>query len=65
MSKETPSAIDREDILLREVCNETGIPLDLILSLREKEEEFSHLRRRHGLPEQMREVFDLYSKEGE
>jgi DNA sulfur modification protein DndC len=45
-----------EEQLLRNVCDEMGVPFEMMRGLRETEEKFSHLRRRHGLPDEMREI---------
>ena len=45
-----------EDELLRGVCEEQNVPYDLLLKLRDAEERFRHLKRRHGLPHEMREL---------
>lgn len=48
--------LDSEDQLLRQVCEERSVPFEMMRRLRDIEEEYGHLRRRHGLPEDMREV---------
>lgn len=45
-----------EDQLLHEVCKKCGVPFEMMCELRDAEEKFGHLRRRHGLPEEMREI---------
>lgn len=52
---ENPS-LSKEDALLEEVCKEYGIPFEMLRRLRDLEEEYGSLRRRHGLPELMRET---------
>ena len=46
----------KEETLLREVCEKHAVSFEMMRRLRDLEEEFGHLRRRHGLPEEMREV---------
>lgn len=48
--------LSSEDQLLREVCEELDVSFEMMRDLRETEEKFSHLKRRHGLPEEMREI---------
>jgi len=48
--------LSKEETLLREVCEQRGISFEMMRRLRDLEEEFGHLKRRHGLPEGMREV---------
>jgi DNA sulfur modification protein DndC len=48
--------LSKEEVLLREVCEQRGISFEMMRRLRDLEEEFGHLKRRHGLPEEMREV---------
>ncbi len=48
--------LSREDKLLEEVCRDEGLPLELMRKLRDLEEEFGALKRRHGLPDQMRDT---------
>jgi len=50
------SMLSQEEKLLEEVCRDADLPIELVRKLRDIEEEFSALKRRHGLPEQMREV---------
>jgi len=45
-----------EEALLSSVCQRHGVSFEMMRRLRELEEEFGHLRRRHGLPEEMRDV---------
>ena len=45
-----------EDQLLQQVCEELGVSFEMMRALRETEEKFSHLKRRHGLPEEMRDI---------
>jgi len=54
-AKENP-ALSKEDQLLEEVCKEYNISFEMMRRLRELEEEYGSLRRRHGLPELMREA---------
>ncbi len=49
-------ALSQEDILLEQVCRESDIPFEMMRRLRDLEEEYGALKRRHGLPEQMRET---------
>lgn len=48
--------LSSEDQLLSEVCNKLGVSVEMMKILRDIESKFSHLKRRHGLPEEMREV---------
>ena len=48
--------LDKEDQLLRELCEQQGVPFEMMRRLRDIEEEFGHLKRRHGLPEEMRDA---------
>lgn len=50
------SDLTEEDGLLEDVCQRMDVPVDLMLRLRSLEEEFGRLRRRHGLPAEMREI---------
>jgi hypothetical protein len=52
----SPKDLAVEDRLLSEVCKECGVSYEMMCELRDAEEKFSHLKRRHGLPEEMREV---------
>jgi len=52
----SPKDLAVEDRLLHEVCKECGISFEMMCELRDVEEKFSHLKRRHGLPEEMRDV---------
>lgn len=53
--KENP-ALSKEEQLLEDVCKEYEIPFEMMRRLRDLEEEYGSLRRRHGLPELMRET---------
>ena len=55
--------LDREDRLFRKVCESHDIPFEMMRRLRDVEEEYGHLRRRHGLPEQMREIIQQFISE--
>ncbi len=48
--------LSKEETLLRGVCEEHGVSFEMMRRLRDIEEEFGHLKRRHGLPEEMREA---------
>jgi DNA sulfur modification protein DndC len=48
--------LSAEDQLLQKVCEQQDIPFELLRRLRDIEEQYGHLRRRHGLPENMREI---------
>ena len=50
------SDLTEEDGLLEDVCQRMDVTEDLMLRLRSLEEEFGRLRRRHGLPAEMREI---------
>lgn len=52
-----PSSDDqREQDLLRRACQQHNVPPELMARLVDLEDEFRHLLRRHGLPEDMREA---------
>jgi DNA sulfur modification protein DndC len=55
--------LSAEDRLLKQVCLEQNVPFEMMRALRECEEEYAHLRRRHGLPEKMREVIRNVAKQ--
>lgn len=48
--------LSKEDELLRRACEQHNIPFEMLRRLREIEEEYGTLKRRHGLPEQMRDA---------
>ncbi len=48
--------LSTEDQLLHEVCQKHNVPFEMMRKLRNCEDEFAHLKRRHGLPERMRDV---------
>jgi DNA sulfur modification protein DndC len=48
--------LSSEDALLREVCEEQGVPFEMMRRLRDLEDQYNHLKRRAGLPDDMREV---------
>lgn len=52
-------ALSKEEQLLEEVCKEYDIPFEMMRRLRDLEEEYGSLRRRHGLPDLMRETVKL------
>jgi DNA sulfur modification protein DndC len=54
------SLLSEEDKLLDQVCKESGLQLEMLLKLRDIEEAFGTLRRRHGLPEEMRDAVRSY-----
>jgi DNA sulfur modification protein DndC len=54
--KHENSHLSKEETLLRDVCEKHGISFEMMRRLRDLEEEFGHLKRRHGLPEEMRDV---------
>ena len=54
--------LEKEDAILREVCLKNQVPFEMLRDLRDIEEEFGHLRRRHGLPEAMRETVEHYTQ---
>jgi hypothetical protein len=56
--KENP-ALSKEEQLLEDVCKEYNIPFEMMRRLRDLEEEYGSLRRRHGLPELIRETVKL------
>jgi DNA sulfur modification protein DndC len=45
-----------EDELLQRVCEQQNVPFEMMRKLRDAEERFRHLKRRHGLPEEMRDI---------
>jgi DNA sulfur modification protein DndC len=49
------SSLSEENKLLEEVCHDQGVSFELLRRLRELEEEFGGLKRRHGFGEQMLE----------
>ena len=49
--------LSKEDQILQEVCEDMGFPFETMRRLHEIEIEHGHLKRRHGLPGEMREVF--------
>lgn len=53
--------LTEEEDILRQVCNAHEVPFELLRKLRDVEDEFSHLRRRHGLPDKMREIVREYA----
>ena len=53
--KENP-ALSKEEQLLEDICMEHNIPFEMMRRLRDLEEEYGSLRRRHGLPDLMREA---------
>ena len=57
---EKNSNLDKEDSLLKMACDKHGIPFEMMRQLREIEDEYGHLKRRHGLPEQMREIIQKF-----
>jgi len=52
----TDSHLSKEDVLLQQVCEAQGVSFELMRRLRDIEEEYGHLKRRHGLPDEMREA---------
>ncbi len=48
--------LEHEDWLLKAACDTHEFPFELMRELRNVEEEHGHLKRRHGLPEQMRDL---------
>ena len=48
--------LSKEEVLLQEVCEQHGVSCEMMRRLRDIEEEHGHLKRRLGLPEEMREV---------
>lgn len=55
--------LEKEDSLFQNVCKRHEIPFEMMRRLRDIEEEYGHLRRRHGLPEQMREIIQQFISE--
>lgn len=56
-------ALSSEDQLLQEVCQQENVPFEMMRTLRECEDEYGHLKRRHGLPEKMRDVIRAVVRE--
>jgi DNA sulfur modification protein DndC len=54
--------LSTEDRLLREICIQQGVEFEMMLKLRDVEEEYGHLKRRHGLPDEMREIVSQYTE---
>lgn len=52
--------LNNEDRLFQKVCEKHDIPFEMMRRLRDIEEEHGHLKRRHGLPEQMREIIQQF-----
>ncbi len=48
--------LGREDALLKEACEQHGVPFEMMRQLRNLEDQYNHLKRRAGLPDDMREV---------
>jgi DNA sulfur modification protein DndC len=55
-------ALSQEDVLLERVCRENGISFEMMRRLRDLEEEYGALKRRHGLPEQMRDTVKKHTE---
>ncbi|MBA7669814.1 hypothetical protein ES703_77948 [subsurface metagenome] len=55
-TEDNRESLSKEEALLREVCEKHGVSFEMMRRLRDLEEEFGHLKRRHGLPEEMREI---------
>jgi len=53
--------LDKEEKILKEVCEQFSISFEMMRSLRELEEEYGHLHRRVGLPDQMRDIIRNYT----
>ena len=52
----TDNHLSKEDVLLQQVCEAQGVSFELMRRLRDIEEEYGHLKRRQGLPDDMREA---------
>ena len=50
------NVLSTEDRLLLEVCRQHRVPFEMMRRLRDTEDKFGHLKRRHGLPEEMRDI---------
>ena len=48
--------LSKEDTLLQQACETQNVSFELMRRLRDIEEEYGHLKRRHGLPEEMRDA---------
>lgn len=48
--------LSKEDALLQQACETQNVSFELMRRLRDIEEEYGHLKRRHGLPEDMRDA---------
>ena len=55
--------LNKEDQLLLRVCERHDVPFEMMRQLRDIEEEYGQLKRRHGLPDQMRETIQKFVKE--
>jgi len=55
--------LDKENLLLQNVCETHGISFEMMRRLREIEDEYGHLKRRQGLPEEMREIIQKFIPE--
>jgi DNA sulfur modification protein DndC len=55
--------LSKEDELLQKICVTHDVSFEMMRRLRDLEEEYGHLKRRHGLPEEMREVVRQAVKE--
>ena len=53
--------LNKEDQILYEVCEKHNVSFEMMRQLRDIEEEFGHLKRRHGLPERMREIIKQFT----
>lgn len=55
--------LEKEDQLLFDACEKLGVPFEMMRQLRDIEEEYGHLKRRHGLPGDMRETVRRFTEE--
>lgn len=53
-----------EEKLLYDVCEKENISFDLVSSLLQVEQQYASMKRRTGLPEELRTIFQLYIEKG-
>jgi len=62
---EAGDVLSEEDQLLEDVCGRLDVRIEMMLKLRRLEEDYGRLRRRHGLPQAMRDLIREYVPEVE
>lgn len=55
--------LSKEDQILKAACDHLNVPFEMMLQLRNIEEDYGRLKRRFGLPEDMRETIKKYANE--